>query len=278
MKVAELLDTDDCRLVEPSFADLTEEFYTGILLRALADEARLLLDEEEEPLALALHDDAGWHAVSFLYRPPTVAAIECFEAIGGDIYQETRADWLAAVRDYYSREICRTVLPAFEDLPGDRTEKIEDLIREVWGGREGDLCLDCCCGSGVGTVAMRACGMRSLAYDNDPALLSLGLSRGRLLPEETVLIDGRAASTYISPAPLGVAFMAGEIYSYNADVWEQIVDQMLVLVDEALVTVGTEAEAGIVRDWCTARDRSVEVFENERDPLYDRWCCIARRV
>ncbi len=265
-------------LVEPSFAELTEGYYTALLLQAPADEARLLLDEEEEPLALALHGEAGWHAASFLFRPPTLEAIECFEAIGGDIYQETRADWLAAVRDYYSREICRTVLPAFEDLPGDRTAKIEDLIREVWGGRAGDLCLDCCCGSGVGTVALRACGMRSLAYDNDPALLALGLSRGRLLPEETMLIDGRAASTYIDPAPLGVAFMAGEIYSYNSDLWEQIIDRMLVLVDEALVTVGTEPEAGIVRDWCTARGRNADVFENERDPLYDRWCCLARRA
>ncbi|MDN7024542.1 hypothetical protein FGU65_06515 [Methanoculleus sp. FWC-SCC1] len=278
MTIAELLELDDCRLVEPSFAELTEDFYTGLLLRALADEARLLLDEEEEPLALALHDDAGWHAVSFLFRPPTLAALECFEAIGGDLYQVPKEDWLHAVREFYSNEICRTVLPAFEDLSGDRPGMIADLIREVWGGRTGDLCLDCCCGSGVGTAALRACGMRSLAYDNDPALLSLGLSRGRLIPGETLLIDGTAASTYVNPAPLGAALMAGEIHSYNADLWEQIIDQLLALVDEALVTVGTEPEVVRVEAWCAERGRETEVFENERDPLYDRWCCVARRI
>src|SRR5690606_28826360 len=113
--VADILGVDGCRLVEPSFAELTMDSYTALLLRAMADEARLLVDEEEEPLALALHDESGWHAVSFLFRDPTLAAIECFEEIGGDIYQESRAAWLSAVREYYSLDICKNVLPALED-------------------------------------------------------------------------------------------------------------------------------------------------------------------
>ncbi len=150
------------------------------------------------------------------------------------------------------------------------------LIREVWGGRSGSLCLDCCCGSGAGTAALHAAGIRSLAYDNDSALLSLGLARGRLSPSETVCIDGRAAATYISPAPLGAAFMAGEITAYNAEMWEGIVDQLLALTDETLITLGTEQESGMVRTWCLERERKPEVFENDRDPLYDRWCCLVR--
>jgi SAM-dependent methyltransferase len=98
---------------------------------------------------------------------------------------------------------------------------IRDLIHEVWGDRAGTLCLDCCCGSGVGTAALRAGGMRALAYDNDPALLALGLSKGRLVPEDTMCIDAREAARYIAPVPLGVAFMAGEIYSYNTGLWER---------------------------------------------------------
>lgn len=276
MTIAELLDVDACRLIEPSFAELTEDHYTALLLRALADDARLLVDEDEEPLALALHDDQGWHAASFLFRDPTLAAIECFEAFDGEIYQENRETWLAAVREYYSLELCRTVLPAVEDLPGDRMAKMEDLVREIWGDRSGSLCLDCCCGSGVGTAALRASGIRSIAYDNDPALLSLGLARGRLHPSETICIDGRAAGAYISPAPLGVAFMAGEIIGYNADMWEGIVDQLLSLTDEVLITLGTEQESGMVRTWCLEREKSIEIFENDRDPLYDRWCCLIR--
>ena len=278
MKVADILEIDGCRLVEPSFAELTIDSCTALLLRARPDEARLLVDEDEEPLALALHDDGGWHAVSFLFRDPTLAAIECFEAVGGEIYQERRETWLSAVREYYSTEIRATVIPALEDLRPDRQEKIRDLLDEVWGDRTGTPCLDCCCGSGVGTAALRAGGVRALAYDNDPTLLALGLTRGRLAPSDTMCIDAREAPRYVAPVPLGAAFMAGEIYSYNAGLWEAIIAALLALTDETLVTVGTEAEAARVEGWCTGQGRDAEVFENRRDPLYDRWCCVARRA
>lgn len=278
MRIAEILEVDGCRLVEPSFAELTEDIYTTLLLQGRPDEARLLVDENEDPLALALHDDGGWQAASFLFRDPTLAAVECFEAVGGDIYQERREAWLSAVRAYYCAELLAATTPALEDLRSDRIEMIRDLTREVWGNRAGTLCLDCCCGSGVGSTALQAEGIRTLAYDNDPALLALGLSKGRLVPEDTMCIDARAASRYIAPVPLGAAFMAGEIYTYNTDLWKPIVTELLSLTDETLITLGTEAEAARVREWCTGQGREVEVFENQRDPIYDRWCCVARRT
>ncbi|ABN56356.1 MULTISPECIES: class I SAM-dependent methyltransferase [Methanoculleus] len=278
MKVAEILEIDGCRLVEPSFADLTVDPYTDLLLRTVPDEARLLVDEKEEPIALALHDDEGWHAASFLFREPTLAAIECFEAVGGDIYQESREAWLSAIREYYSAELLETTFPALEDLRPDREGKIRDLLDEVWGDRTGTPCLDCCCGSGVGTAALRAGGVRALAYDNDPALLALGLSKGRLVPSDTMCIDAQKAPRYIAPVPLGAAFMVGEIYSYNTALWRSIVANLLALTDEALITVGTEEEAARVQEWCAGQGRETEIFENRRDPLYDRWCCVARRA
>jgi len=295
LKVADILEVDGCRMVEPSFAELTIDAYTTLLLRAMTDEGvsmadeaeeamtfvdegRLLVDEEGEPLALALHDTHGWHVTSFLFRSATLAAIEYFEKVGGDIYQEDRALWLSAVREYYSLDIRENVTPALEDLSPGREGMLRDLIGEVWGDRPGILCLDCCCGSGVGTAALRASGMQTLACDNDPALLALGLSRGRLLPAETMCIDAREASRYIKPAPLGTIFMAGEIYSYNRDLWEPIIAEVLALTDEALITVGTEPEAALVEEWCTGRGWSARVFENPRDPIYDRWCCVAHRA
>jgi len=275
MKVADILEIDGCRLVEPSFAELTRD--TAPVFEAAPGEARLLVDEGEEPIALALHGDGSWQVASFLFREPTIAAIECFEAVGGDIYQESRDTWLAAVREYYSLDILKTITPALEDLRPDREEKIRDLLDEVWGNRAGALCLDCCCGSGVGTAALRANGVQALAYDNDSSLLALGLSRGRLVPEDTMYIDAREAFRYIAPVPLGVAFMAGEIYSYNADLWRSIIAELLALTDEALITVGTEAEATRVEGWCAGEGWDTRVFENPRDPIYDRWCCVARR-
>ncbi|NMA10300.1 MAG: hypothetical protein GX932_04680, partial [Methanomicrobiales archaeon] len=246
--------------------------------QVVPDEARLLVDEEEEPIALALHDEEGWHAASFLFREPTLPAIECFEAVGGDIYQESREAWLSAVREYYSTELSKTTFPALEDLRPDREGKIRDLLDEVWGDRAGTPCLDCCCGSGVGTAALRAGGVRALAYDNDPGLLALGLSKGRLAPSDTMCIDAQKASRYIDPVPLGAAFMVGEIYSYNTALWRSIVANLLALTDETLITVGTEEEAARVEEWCTREGRTTEVFENRRDPLYDRWCCVAQRT
>ncbi|KUG21064.1 MAG: hypothetical protein KO206_05050 [Methanomicrobiaceae archaeon] len=277
MTVEELLEIPDCRLIEPSFADLIDDCWTAVLLGMEAGEGRLLLDEEEYPLALAVRGSSGWYAGTFLFRAPTREVIERFEEVGGDIYQEAREAWLSAVREYYSTAICRDVLPAMEDLPPDRPGKIRSLIGEVFGERGGTSCLDCCCGSGVGTAALRACGMRPLAYDNDPALLSLGLTRRRLLPAETICIDARDATRFIAPVPLGVALMAGEIYSHNAGLWQAIIAELLALTDRALITVGTEPEVRMVSAWCAEEGRSVETFENERDSLYDRWCCIAGR-
>lgn len=278
MKVADILEVDGCRLVEPSFAELTVDSYTAMLLSAAPDQARLLIDEGEEPIALALHEGEGWYAVSFLFRDPTLSVIECFEAVGGEIYQERRDVWLSAVREYYSAELLATTYPALEDLRPDRTANIRDLLDEVWGDRAGTPCLDCCCGSGVGTAALRAGGVRALAYDNDPTLLALGLSKGRLVPDDTMCIDARKASRYIAPVPLGAAFMAGEIYSYNTGVWKPILTDLLALTDETLITVGTEEEAARVKGWCTEEGRDAEIFENRRDLLYDRWCCVARRA
>ncbi len=276
MKLADILEVDGCWLVEPSFAELVVD--TPPVFEEAPDEARLLVDEDEEPLALALHGDGEWQVASFLFRDPTVAAIECFETIGGDIYQERRETWLSAVREYYSAELLSTVVPALEDLRSDRVEMLRDLIGEVFGNRAGTLCLDCCCGSGVGTAALRAGGVRTLAYDNDPTLLALGLAKGRLAPEDTVCIDAREASRYIAPVPLGVAFMAGEIYSYNTDLWEAIIIELLALTDEALITVGKEAEAARVEEWCAGEGWDARIFENERDPIYDRWCCVTSRT
>ncbi|MDK2916740.1 MAG: hypothetical protein PWR25_1297 [Euryarchaeota archaeon] len=278
MKVAEILEVERCRLVEPSFAELTVDSCTMLLLQIAPDEARLLVDEKEEPIALALHDDDGWHAASFLFREPTLAAIECFEAVGGEIYQESREAWLSAVREYYSMELLETTFPALEDLRPDREGNIRDLLDEVWGDRAGVPCIDCCCGSGVGTAALRAEGVRALAYDNDPALLALGLSKGRLTPSETICIDAQKATRYIDPVPLGTAFMVGEIYSYNTTLWRTIVANLLALTSETLITVGTQEEVVRVEEWCTQAGRTTEVFENPRDPLYDRWCCVAQRT
>ncbi len=119
--------------------------------------------------------------------------------------------------------------------------------------------------------------MVPLAYDSDPALLALGLSSGRLMPEETMWIDATLAGQYLEPVPRGIAVMMGEINTFTEDVWETITGELLGLVGDALITVGTEQEARKVEGWCRASGYPAEVTENRRDEFYDRWVCRSKR-
>ncbi len=102
MKAAVILEVDDLAFIEPSYAALTDPLYTDLLATDNGKEGRLLVDEHEEPIAVAFREVSGWIAGSFLCRHPSVALIEAFEQVNGEIYQEDRAVWAAAVREYFS--------------------------------------------------------------------------------------------------------------------------------------------------------------------------------
>jgi hypothetical protein len=277
MRACRILELEELTFLEPTFASLTEDLYTTALLGIPALEGRLLIDMDENPLAVAVSDGKSWYAASFLFRSPPLEVIELCEDLDSEIHEEERSIWAAAVREYYSLSIGRSVAPALEDLPPEREARLRDLLEGVWGRGEGITCLDCCCGSGVGSSAARALGMLPLSYDSDPALLSLGLSSGRLLPEETMWIDAALAGQYLQPVPRGIAVMMGEINTFTGEMWENITGELLGLVHEALISVGTEQEARRVEGWCHASGHRAEVTENRRDEFYDRWVCRSTR-
>ena len=277
MRACRILELEELTFLEPTFASLTEDLYTTALLGIPALEGRLLIDQDENPLAVAVSDGKGWYAATFLFRIPPLEVIELCEDLDVEIHEEEWSTWAAAVREYYSLLTRRSVTPAFEDLPPDREPKVRDLLEEVWGMGDAITCLDCCCGSGAGSSAARALGMLPLSYESDPALLSLGLSSGRLLPEETMWIDATLAGQYLEPVPRGIAVMMGEINSFTEETWETITGELLGLVQDALITVGTEIEARKVEGWCLASGHRAEVTENRRDEFYDRWVCRSTR-
>jgi len=276
VKAADLLGVDALTFVEPAFAALTDGTFNAVLTGVPGDEGLLLLDEQEEPLSLAFRDGSSWTAGTFLCRNPSVALIERFENASGEIYQEDRAVWAAAVRDYYSTALLGGVLPAVEDLNPVRREIIGSLIRSFWGAGSGEACIDACCGSGVGSLVLRDLGYAPLSYDNDETLLCRGLTEKRLLSEETMWLDATRASQYLQPVPRGIGIMMGEINHFSADMWQQIVGQLFALTRETLITVGTEPEARLIQQWGAQLGRHVEVTENPADPIYDRWVCAAR--
>jgi hypothetical protein len=273
---ARILDLAEVRFIEPTLSEMTDPVFSKMIGDGQISDGRLLIDEQDQPLAAAFCGDDGWTCTSFLYRPVSVEVLELFEETDGDLYQESRDAWAAAVREYYADEMLAIVAPSAVDLTEARTLQLTSLLAEIWQPGQGVTCLDCCCGSGVGSAVLRKMGMHPLAYDNDPHLLALGLASGRLVPVETLCIDGTEASVFLSPAERGIGSMLGAVYPFTADLWHQIVDELLYLTRETVITVGTAPEQHLVREWCEEQGRTVEVFENERDPIYDRFVCVAR--
>jgi hypothetical protein len=262
--------------LEPLYADLIDLSYTGVAASLEPEDARLLVDGEGDLLAAALQLRELWAVANFTHRPCTLEIIEMVEALEGDLYQDDRVQYLDAQREYYSRLLMENVPLGIEDIRPERVESVQDLFRGIWSGSFPATCIDCCCGSGIGSEVLRDMGCRVLAYDNDPQLLALGLSSGRLLPAGTMLIDASMATRYLDPVEAGFALMLGDIASFNADMWEAIVDELLLLSTMTVVTVATGEECVRVAGWCEERGRSVETFEQDRDPIYDRWVCIAK--
>jgi hypothetical protein len=273
MNVAEIFELENLRFIEPSFSDITDTRFNALLAGKDANEGRLLLDEAEEPLAIAFQGAGGWIAGSFLCRTPSVGLIDLFESVNGEIFQENRAVFAAALRDYFSTILTAEVPPAIEDLNPVRRGILGELIENCWGSGRGETCVDCCCGSGIGSLVLRDLGYSPLSYDNDASLLSRGLHTGRLLPAETMCLDATIASRYIDPVPMGIGIMMGEINSFSQDLWEAIVQELFTSTKETLITVGTEPEARLVAEWGKVLGRTVEVRENPADPIYDLWVC-----
>ena len=276
MKIKHFFELDAVECIEPSYSALPDDYYTSVTVETDADEGRLLVDEGEYPIAVALHGKDGWFLSNFVFRTVTADLIEKVHDLGVDVYQEPGSAWVSALREYYCEKITEEILPAHEDNRPGRDDLIRELIGDIWGKRVGIQCIDCCCGSGVVSSVLREYGMKPLSYDNDPALLSLGLASGRLLPDETMWIDGTLASAYMSPVDAGIGCMLGDITNFNAGMWEEIVGELLVLTKETVITVATRPEVLRVEEWCTSAGRNVEIFENERDPIYDRWVCLAK--
>jgi hypothetical protein len=274
MQAPGLLQVESYEMVEPTYMALADMRYNSEFLSLQGTEAKMLIDEEEDPVAVAINADGVWKVTSFLLRSPTVEIIEMLEEMETEILQVEGEEWAGAVREHYAMRIAR-IPPGLEDYNQGRKDMVTSLIQETLGDVEGSTCLDCGCGSGMGSVAARECGMWALGFDNDAAMLSLGLHTGRLIPECTALVDGTQASTYLEPADVGLVLMAGSINDFNAFIWKQVIEQMLTLCQKLLVTVETEKEAHMVGNWCRSSGREVNVFENKRDAFYDRWAITA---
>ena len=280
MKLENMNEVTRLVLVEQSYMDLADEQCSYDLLAFSAKQAKVLIDEEENPLCIAIGDDSsGWLGTCFLLHDPPTPLFEMLEEMECDIYQEPRYKIEAAIREYYSLQLLASVTPALEDLNENRVHLLRDLLHEYSSHLIGNSCLDCCCGSGVGSLVLREMGWNPLSFDNDDTLLTRGFVSKRLDPSQTLCIDATMLSDFLDIQEGGVdlafAFMVGEINNFSQNIWDDILDQIFFVSRRAFLTVGTEKEVRLIEKWALDAGKEVIVHENPRDILYDRWICIA---
>ncbi len=275
MSLTEFFEADEVRLVEPLFSDLCYKEMDELLLQIPAERSRILIDESEEILSVGLETGEGKiEASCFHLRTPSDTLIARLENMDGDIFQVSRREFEDTLRKYYSDNLINTSDIAPDDLNPERLQITRDLISSFTGNRSDISCLDCCCGTGIGTHLMREMGLNPLSYDNDDALLARGFAEGRLVPERTMWIDGRLLEAYLTePVDCAFGFMFGELQLFNHDIWSEIVSAICAVSQRVMITVGTEPEADIIKNWMKSGGYEPEVWENDRDPIYDRWIC-----
>lgn len=277
MTIADILEIPEIILLESFFSDLLYQEMDTLILENPVKSGKILVDEDENPILFAgLSESDRWIGCCTLFRKPSLPVIEYFEQIEWEMYQENRETVLDNIREYYCTELQRTIIPGPDDLNPDRAGSIDDLLKKTGNYESGIHCLDCCCGTGVGSMVMRNHGMNPIAFDNDESLLVRGMNEGRLQPEKTMWIDGRQISEYLfNPVSLACGFMVGEIHSFNAQIWQEIITAACTIAERILFTTGTEQEILQIKDWVSGSGKKVEIFESESDPIYDRWVCYS---
>ncbi len=293
MSIAEIFEINDPICIEPTYMDCADSGYTGYLLDGDYSGAKLLVDENEDPIAVALLEEGGWTVSSFVFRPFSYEVLERFEALNGDIYQEERSSYLSALREYYCDEILKEFPDVLEDNREGRYEMIEGLFDSLNlrlrqnkdadnNGDKGEdaggkmpTAIDFCCGSGVATSVLRDLGYETLSFDYDAALISCGIQRKRLEPSRTMCLDGTRASDFCPKCNLGIGLMLGDITNFNADMWEDIIYELFSLSEKTIITTATKPEIERVAGWCSDAGRKYKIIENDRDPIYDLWICVS---
>jgi len=279
MNISDIFEIEEFVCIEPGLMDHMQEGYTGFAVSMEPDCGKILVDEDEKPMAAAFHVDdeftKGWAVSSYLYRPFSEAVLELFESCGGDIYQEKRCDYEDALREYYCDDIISEFPDVMEDNRPGRYEMIESLLKDFIGCSKGKSALDFCCGSGVATNVLSDMGYKTLSFDYDASLLSCGLKQKRLNPKRTMCIDAQEASVFCGHTDVGIGLMFGDIAGFNADMWGEITAELFSLSTKTVISVATEREIHLVEDWCVDSGRNPEIIENERDPIYDAWVCFS---
>lgn len=162
----------------------------------------------------------------------------------------------------------------------ERIEGLERFLRPLLPS--GSEVLEVCCGSGMGTQALKRLGFRPWTEDLDSCEICMALKAGHLDSDRAMVLDARLLDRFFPPRRFDVVvgFMVGLIDDVNWPLWREVLVSSSKLAEKMVIyTTYTEREARIVAEALGSVGWAAEVAANPDDlGIYDQWALLGRRL
>jgi len=191
-----------------------------------------------------------------------------------------------AVIEYYShalvnRQLCENCLNTKEPyemvyIPS-RNTRLKALIEKY--ELQGDI-LEICCGNGMSTLPLHEMGYNPLSIDYDRCQICQGLEHNVLYPGRTLVLDATRLSEFFAEKSFDTiaGFMLGTIYSFNREIWEEMISEAVKLLKPGgfiLLTVNKKEEIEILYSALEKAHIIGKMIDNtDEKGIYDQWVYV----
>lgn len=161
----------------------------------------------------------------------------------------------------------------------ERIDGLERFLRPLIPAKS--EVLEICCGSGMGTQALKRLGFRPWTEDLDSCEICMALKAGHLESDRAMVLDARLLDRFFPPRRFDVVvgFMVGLIDDVNLPLWKEVLVSSSKLAEKMVIyTTYTAKEARIVAEALSSAGWAAEVAANPDDlGIYDQWAAVGRR-
>lgn len=292
--------TDNIYFIEESYSSLKNNALTLQYLENIRDDPEAevsgIKDEKGNIIGIILFspesdEEEAFHAIFtnlISSRPIPNQSSRIFSQIAGDLkfdkfFSVNSAEFNKTIIEYYSvslvnRQLCEnchiTKEPYNMVYIESRNARLKDILDKY--ELKGDI-LEICCGNGMSTLPLRKAGYDPLAVDNDKCQICQGLEHNVLDPKRTIVLDATRISEFFEPDSFDtiVGFMLGTIYSFNKNLWENMMAEAVRVLKPGgmiLLTVNKKEEIEILQNALERngiRGRSIDNMDGKG--IYDQW-------